>query len=342
MKSIQRDILPGMPDALSRVPPKAREYEGLTLDEAIAKAHGLVDEALERCRPDHVLLAFSGGEDSVILAHLMQSRADALVHVDTGIAVPDTLRHVEAVSAGWNRDLIVGRPEDKYEDLVLGNVLNKEGPRAGEPALLGFPGPALHGKMYQRLKERALDSVRRGLVARRGRTRGRAGEIVQMAGMRWAESARRFRNASEIDPDGATTWVSPLVWWTDGHMREYRARYRCQLDHDHAPHRLCFPGALPLNEVTEHLHMSGDCLCGAYAREGEIQGVDLFFPATGERIHELETAALRKGTIPPQRCKWGWGAGLEAPSGAGRMCSSCTAPEFPGQASLDLDLGGAA
>lgn len=338
----QADILPGFPDALSGIPPKAREYQGLTLDEAIVKAHALVDEALDHCNPEHVLLAYSGGEDSVILAHLMRERSDAIVHVNTGIAIPDTLRHVRAVTGAWKRELIEASPDCTYEDLILGNVLNKEGPSAGEPAWKGFPGPAAHDKMYQRLKERALDGVRRMLVGRRGRKRGRGGEIVQMAGMRWAESKRRFRNASEFDPDGATTWVSPLVWWTGGHMKEYRARYRCQLVHDHADNRLCTPGALPLNEVTQHLHMSGDCLCGAFAKEGEIHGLELFYPDMAGRLHELEARALAKGDIPPQRCKWGWGTGLEVPSASGRMCARCVPPQIPGQLALDGPQAGAA
>lgn len=325
----QQDIFPGFPDALGKIPPKAREYMGLTLDQAIAKAHALVDEALDRARPDHVLLAYSGGEDSVILAHLMHHRADAVVHVNTGIAIPGTLRHVQAVTSAWRRELIEAHPDDKYEDLILGRVPGWGG---------GFPGPAAHATMYQRLKERALDKVRRGLVARRGRRRGRSGEIVQLAGMRWAESQRRFRNASEFDLDGAVTWASPIVWWTSSHMREYRARYRCQLDHQHAPQRLCHPGALPLNEVTQHLHMSGDCLCGAYAKEGEIHGYELFYPHVAQRLHELEAAALRQGGIAPQRCTWGWGAGLEKPSEGGPMCSRCRppAPQIPGQQELAL------
>jgi hypothetical protein len=96
--------------------------------------------------------------------------------------------------------------------------------------------------------------------------------------------------------------VSPLVHWTDAHMREYRARHRCQLDHDHAPHRLCHEGALPLNEVTEHLHMSGECLCGAYAKPGELDEVEFFYPHAAEPLRKLEAEAEAAG-VP--YCKWG-------------------------------------
>lgn len=334
-KPPQPDILPGLPDALGKVPPKAREYEGITLDEAIRKAHAIVDAAIEKYEPAYIALAYSGGEDSVVLAHLMHDRADVVVHINTGIAVPDTARHVRAVCAAWGRELIEERPAAAYEDLVLGNVLTQD----GRPVWRGFPGPAGHAMMYQRLKERALRDVRRTLVGRSGRRQGKPGEILQLAGMRWAESDRRFRNANEMDKEGAVVWVSPLVWWTNAHMREYRARYRCQAPHDHAAHRLCFPGALPLNEVTQHLHMSGDCLCGAFAREGEIHGLELFYPELARRLHELEDAALAQGDIPSERCRWGWGAsGREAPTQAGRLCSRCRAPEPVSEDQMTLDF----
>ena len=337
MKPVQPDILPGMPDALAKKPPKAVEYEGLTLDEAIAKAHALVDEALERANPDHVFILYSGGEDSVILAHLMRRRATGIVHINTGTGVPETAQHVRDIAAAWGVPLHEIQPPDTFEDLVLGKVLYKNGAKAGTPVWKGFPGPGAHDKMYQRLKERALDDFRRSLVG----PRGRAGQIVNLAGMRWAESDKRFRTASEFDPDGAILWCSPIAWWTEGHMREYRVRYRCQLDHEHEPHLLCTPDALPRNEVTVHLHRSGDCHCGAYARAGEIYGLELFYPGTAAYLHDIEAKARAQGDIPVERCTWGWGPNAEKPSGAGRLCSSCPIPVPDGQDAL-FDMGDAA
>ena len=155
----------------------------------------------------------------------------------------------------------------------MGRVLNKVGANAGKAGVAGIPRPFGHYFMYQRLKERALDNLRRSLVG----PRGKSGQVIYLAGMRWSESQRRFRNAQEIDPDGAVVWVSPIVHWTDGHIAEYRERYRCQEKHEHAPHMLK-PDSLPLNEVTVHLHMSGDCLCGAYAKQGEIRMAQTVLP----------------------------------------------------------------
>jgi 3'-phosphoadenosine 5'-phosphosulfate sulfotransferase (PAPS reductase)/FAD synthetase len=321
---VQVDGLPGMPDVLPDTPPKAREYAALTLDEAVARSHALVDEVLASNPADHVIGLFSGGGDSSILAHLMRRRVHSLAHIDTGIAVPATRRYVEAVCAEWGVPLRIAQPDDRYDDLVLGKVKAKTKDRA---VWVGFPGPAGHYLMYVRLKERALDALRRELVG----PRGKSGQIVFLAGMRWGESDRRFRNAEETDRAGAITWCSPIVYWTDSHVAEYRSRYLCNDVHEHAEHRLCRPAALPMSEVTEHLHMSGDCLCGAFAKPGELDEISFFYPDVGARIRALQDQVEAAGV---KRCVWG--AGREdrqrAAREPGRLCSSCV--ELPGQAEL--------
>jgi 3'-phosphoadenosine 5'-phosphosulfate sulfotransferase (PAPS reductase)/FAD synthetase len=329
----QADILPGLPDALAAVPPKASTYEARTLDEAIARSHALLDEVCERWPAERILMLISGGNDSTLLGHLMRDRADTIVFINTGIGIPATRRYVHDIAGAWGKQIIEARPPDAYRDLVLGRVLARTGPNAGiRPVWKGFPGPAGHPIMYQRLKERALEQVRRDLVG----PRGKSGQIVFLGGMRWSESKRRFRTSAEIDHEGAIIWCSPIVHWTLGHLAEYRERHRCVLGHVHAEHMLCHPDALPLNEVTVHLHMSGDCLCGCYAKEGEIAGIELFAPEIAEQIHAIEAEARACG-IPPEWCTWGWGATAPgSPPVAGRLCSKC-APPIPGQLVIGED-----
>lgn len=346
----QADGLPGLPDATPSVPPKARAYAGLSLDEAITRSYALLDEVragfdvprldanggplkgkddkvrMRHIRPpDQVFCLFSGGGDSSILAHLLRDRVDGFIHIDTGINISATGRYVRAVSEAWGVPLHIARPDDAYRDLVLGNVKAKTKDRA---VWKGFPGPAGHHVMYVRLKERALDKFRRDAVG----PRGRSGQIAFLAGMRWGESDRRFRNAAELDPWGAVTWVSPIVYWTDGHVAEYRSRHMCHANHEHAPHRLCHPCALPLSEVTVNLHMSGDCLCGAYAKPGELDMIRLFYPADAAPIEDLQDEAKACGLK-----RWLWGAGKQSDDGPapdpGRLCSKCV-PEIDGQDDL--------
>jgi 3'-phosphoadenosine 5'-phosphosulfate sulfotransferase (PAPS reductase)/FAD synthetase len=323
-------MFPGMPDMLAKKPPKAvdGEHEIRTLDQAITRSLEILDEALAAYPIVGTYWLSSGGNDSAIVGHLLRGRYDAVLHVNTGTGIPETTRYVHAVAEAWGDTLHELHPKNSYRDLVLGKVIASTGPNAGKrPVWKGFPGPPGHKVMYRHLKDEPLMAFRRSVVGDQGRTR----KVIYLGGMRWAETDRRFRNAEAIDQDGAIVWVSPIVHWTDAHMREYRARHRCQQDHEHAEHRLCFDGALPLNEVTEHIHMSGECLCGAYAKPGELDEVEFFYPETAARLRALEAEA-EAASIPA--CRWGQkppgGGDVDTP--AGRLCSSCVA--FPGQDDL--------
>ncbi|MEU8104511.1 phosphoadenosine phosphosulfate reductase family protein [Nonomuraea muscovyensis] len=316
-------MLPGMPDAVEGRPAKASSRPPLrTLDEAIARSRDIIAEALDRYPIVARQALVSGGNDSMVLMHLVRdyldsSAHDAVVHVNTGIGIEDTRQHVRDITAAWNLPLRELHPRDSYEDLVLGKVIARTGPNAGIRSVWkGFPGPGGHGVMYRRLKNEPLQRNRAAIIG----TRGRSQKVLYLAGMRWDESDRRFRTAAEIDPDGGIIWCSPLVHWTNAQMREYRERY-----------------LIPRNPVADHLHMSGECLCGAYAKPGELEEIEFFYPKVAYTIRSLEKKVQAAG-IPA--CKWG-----QAPPGskppkpgsvAGRLCSSCPAP-LAGQTDL-MDL----
>lgn len=330
------DMFPGMPDLLTKQPPKAVEGEHVarTLDEAISRSHDIVTEA-RRMFPEveAVFWLSSGGSDSGNLGHLMRGRYDGVLHVNTGVGIAETTQYVRDVAWEWGDTIHELRPKNSYRDLVLGHVIASTGPNAGKRAVWqGFPGPAGHKVMYRHLKDEPLMRFRRELLgdqkrlARKDRKR-----VIYLGGMRWAETERRFRNAEAIDADGSIVWVSPLVHWTDAHMREYRARHRCNLPHQHAKHMLCYDNALPLNEVTTHLHMSGECLCGAFAKPGELEEIEFFYPGATKPLRDLEQEAAAAG-IPA--CRWGKKppGQTNGTSPAGRLCSSCVA--IPGQDDL--------
>src|SRR6266705_2287984 len=147
----------------------------------------------------------------------MRSRATHAVHIDTTIGIQQTREFVKATSSAYGLPLIVQKPPHSYEELVTGQVLAAKGRHVGESVWKGFPGPAGHGMMYTRLKERALRRVRSRFIQSPRQER-----VVFLAGIRVFESARRFRTANEIDREGSVVWVSPIGHWTDRHMLEYR------------------------------------------------------------------------------------------------------------------------
>lgn len=282
----------------------------------IEQANAILADALAAHVDGHEVVAtcllWSGGNDSNVLAHLMREQATHAVHCNTGIGIEQTRQFVRDTAAGWGLPLIERHPPagSTYRDYVLAN---------------GFPGPGQHYRMFQRLKERALRQVRRELV-----TNGRRQRVVFLAGRRRQESRRRAGTgyAAPIpahEREDSIIWVSPLVNWTRLDLNTYR---------------LMHPD-VPLNSVSDLLHMSGECLCGSYAKEGELDQIRDWYPEIAADIEALE-AETRAAGIPEPRCRWGWGATRTddqrgpLPRGpddhtdesgqVGRLCSSCAPP----------------
>lgn len=264
--------------------------KGLSLDYCIKRSNYLVDRAIERYPTQRAIVALmSGGNDSTTFCHMMKDRVTAIAHINTGIGVTETTEFVRDTVRSWGLPLIEVSPPpgSTYDELVME---------------YGMPGPPQHFRMYNNLKERGLRQVRRMFVQN-----GRSERIIFLAGMRLLESKRRMGNAQEMHRDGSTVWVSPIVHWTKEHMAEYRER--------------C--GDVPHNEVTDHLHMSGECLCGAFASPGELDQLELFYPATAQRIKDLECRAREAGvhavwgTRPPRKSE------IVEHGVPGPLCSSC-------------------
>jgi hypothetical protein len=242
---------------------------------------------------------FSGGNDSTVLAHLFRDDATHAIHANTTIGIEATRQFVRDTCTTWGLELVEIAAPVSYRDLVIQQ---------------GFPGPAMHWKMYQRLKERPLDAARHVLGVAGSRTKA----ALFLAGRRRQESDRR-QDVPLHEPDGSVIWASPLAMWTN--LNTYR---------DMHPD-------VPRNEVSDLLHMSGECLCGAFAKPGELDAIGEWFPAVADEIRALE-AEVRAAGHPEPLCRWGHGvtgAGLAAMR-TGPLCSSCT---VPGQ--LDLWEGNA-
>lgn len=290
------------PAEVARLSPAARrERVGMLIEHS----HRLLDIALtdlvgDRHQAAGIVGPFSGGNDSHTLVHVMRERLTHLAHANTGIGIEETRDFVRRKAADYDLPLLERSPaaKDSYEAHVL---------------RYGFPGPAMHFKMYTRLKERALEQVRNELVDGQPHRR----RVVFLAGRRREESKRRA-NVPEFERKGSIVWCSPMVLWTKIDLNTYRQ----MVD-------------LERNPVADLIHMSGECLCGAFAGKGELDEVGAWFPQVREHIADLARRALANG-VPAEQCQWGWGAYRDDPAlrvvggrrekpRSGPLCDSCDA-----------------
>jgi 3'-phosphoadenosine 5'-phosphosulfate sulfotransferase (PAPS reductase)/FAD synthetase len=249
----------------------------MTLDEKLAKAQAMIEHAIKKYSPKRIFALFSGGHDSGSVtdftAAALGSDLDGVVHINTGIGIEETRQYVRETCERrcWNlceykateNTKADGTPDPMiYEDIVMSH---------------GFPGAFGHGMMYTRLKERQLRRLARDHNATS------AEPIMLISGCRKEESIRRMGTVKGIDKTGRFLWVNPFEDMTALDCSEYMARVE-----------------MPRNPVKDLIHMSGECLCGAYAHPGELAEIELWYPDTAAEIRRIERK-VREAGFP-----WGW------------------------------------
>lgn len=220
-------------------------------------------------KPRAIFAAFSGGDDSLVSTHWMMTNVPwcQVFHANTGIGIKATRQFVRDTcrAYGWPLHEIRAKEDcgQDYREIVL---------------QYGFPGPANHGLMYRRLKERPVR-----LLTKRHKQLVRD-KVLISTGIHHGESRVRMgyvdRNVGFV---GSQMWVNPLYWWPAERFRAYWQKHR-----------------LRRNPVSELLGMSGECLCGAFAHKGEKALIRLVDPATADYLDALEAEVRARGH------SWGW------------------------------------
>lgn len=218
-------------------------------------AYARLDKAIRMIDPIAVFGLFSGGHDSFSSAFVASQhpRFTAAVHINTGIGIEATSEYVRQTCRDRSWPLLEyfaasnvnakGYPDPQlYDDLVRD---------------FGFPGPAKHGKMYNRLKERQLRRLERDFGADcRGKKERR---VMYVSGCRTQESERRMANTEELQVDGRRAWCAPIHDCS-----------KCDTSD------ILVSAKQPRNIVVDLIHKSGECLCGAFARPGELEELNLW------------------------------------------------------------------
>lgn len=251
------------------------------------KPGDIIAKAIAEHKPSQAYVLFSGGKDSsVTLDYLWRNHRDvvtAALHINTGIGIPQTREFAQAFCEQRGIPFIEIRTEHNYEEIVKQH---------------GFPGPQSHRFMYVWLKERPLEKF---IAEHKKHRRDR---IMLLTGVRAEESKRRMGTTREINRDGCQLWVAPLIDWSNSDMWRYREQYGVQM-----------------SEPSKTIHLSGECLCGAFADEDEMQMLEIFYPEVAARIKGIEAAVKACGQT---RCEWGKTYGEQPSAQApGPMCVGC-------------------
>lgn len=220
-------------------------------------------------KPVAVYAAFSGGDTSLAIAHWMMNNVPGcrVFHANTGIGIEAAREFVRETCTkyGWPLDEVRAKEDcgQDYREMVLGH---------------GFPGPAMHHRMYARLKERPVR-----LLVRRAK-QNRLDKVMIATGIYKEESLIRMgygdRNINFV---GSQMWVNPFYWWPKQRFMDYLAHH-----------------GIKRSPVAETLGMSGECLCGAHAHSGEKSLVRIVDPATADYLDQLEEEVRAAGH------DWGW------------------------------------
>lgn len=205
---------------------------------------------------------FSGGKDSITMTHYVMSQGLA-----DGVLFVDTgINLPETVQ--FVKDVCTKygwRLEISTTTYTYEDLVMK----------FGFPGPRWHNYFFTYLKENAIRKFVRKVDGK---------EVILYSGVRTSESVQRFKNARETKV-GRRIYKVPILDWTTEQVWKYI--------HDNG---------LPINPVYQTLHISGDCLCGSFADQTEVDLLLTFYPDLAKRIGDLEK---RRAALTDVRCKYG-------------------------------------
>lgn len=219
------------------------------MQELIRESLSRLSSAIEDLKPIAVFGLFSGGHDSFCASYIasLHPQFTAVVHINTGVGVAATREYVRRTAAAREWQLLEYkasenvRADGKADPQIYADIVRKH----------GFPGPHGHRMMYARLKERQLRRLERDFEASaRGKNPQR---VLYVSGCRTQESRRRMANTEEIQIDGRRIWSAPIHDWS-------------KLDTT----KLLEIAEQPRNIIVDLIHKSGECLCGAFAKKGEL------------------------------------------------------------------------
>ncbi len=247
------------------------------LAQMVERSVARIDAAIEAFNPKLVVGLNSGGHDS-LTANLVASKSkrfNGCLHVNTGIGIPATNEFVRATCTrqSWHlweykateNTKVDGTPDPMDYDAIVRQY--------------GFPGPDAHRFMYIKLKDRCIQRFLRDVGATP------KNPVLFISGARSEESTRRMGNTKTVATNyGRSVWLNAIHDWA-------------KLDTN-----LLIDGLkIERNPVVDLIHKSGECLCGAFAKPGELEELKLW-PQTRPAYDRIVALQSEVAT----RFPWKW------------------------------------
>lgn len=221
----------------------------------------IIIEAIQTYKPISALLMFSGGHDSLTSTHISAEILTELglpfsvYHGDTGTGIQATQDFVKMVCNRFGWDLVIRKPEAPYD---YEGIIKKFG---------GFPGPAMHPVVMRNLKEKPL----RKYITHTLKSSPYAREnVLLLTGIRKSESVIRMGYKETATKDASRIWCSPIFHFSKDNCLDRMEAYD-----------------LPRNPVKDKICISGECLCGCFAKKEESAEIAAAYPEAWERLQSF-------------------------------------------------------
>lgn len=237
----------------------------------------IYDEAMTTFKPYAVIAMVSGGDDSLLLFHVLRElniEVDFVMHGVTGTGIQETTDFVRQLVKNSGTNYLEANAKDAY----LKYVMRK-----------GFFGKGndAHAKAYHVLKAQPFrtavsHNIRHGKIGR---------YVLFLNGVRVDESENRADKLGDkvfnIDPAmKKNVWVNILHWWTTKRRDEYLAG-----------------NSIERNPVSVLLGRSGECWCGSTQSLAAGNEAAIAFPVWGKWWYDTRKAVLAKWP-------WDWSSNI--------------------------------
>ena len=239
----------------------------------------IMDDLLKIHKKTEWYVLFSGGKDSVSVAHYISANYPehfkGVVFTNTGIASPITRKFVISYCKEMGWPLFMTWPPNKsYYEIVMKH---------------GFPGPGSHRIVMGYLKYHSWYYFLRGM----------RDTSAFISGVRKKEShirnKKRFYTRTPIDIDDGIVFCKPFLYKNGSQLMEY-----------------FITNGLKKSPAYEWYNKSGECWCGCFYNDWELKMIEKQDPFLYGIIQWLESQVRLHGTATAKlNPNWGRSVGAD-------------------------------